>query len=77
MRIQTGLVVTLQSINLLSSHCVLFNNSSLTLTYVHDPSNHRNLLLGAKYSRLTVYISSTLASICFGFSIFCYICFYA
>ncbi|UJR33600.1 hypothetical protein I4U23_021037 [Adineta vaga] len=64
-----------QNSNLISTYCVLFNNNSLALTYLNDVDQHENGFFNKKYSQLTIYISSILASSCFLVSIVCYICF--
>ncbi|CAF0840600.1 unnamed protein product [Adineta steineri] len=65
-----------QNNNLISTDCVLFNNNSLSLTYLDDINNQKNLFFNTKYSQLTIYVSSILATICFFISIIFYICFY-
>ncbi|CAF0726784.1 unnamed protein product [Adineta ricciae] len=65
-----------QSSYLISSYCVLFNNNSLALTYLNDRNRNEHVFFNTKYSRLTIYISSIVASSCFFISTLCYICFY-
>ncbi|CAF2475736.1 unnamed protein product [Rotaria sp. Silwood2] len=58
--------------NLISTNCTLSNNDSLSLTYL----NHKKILFYINYSQYPIYISSSIASICFFISILVYICFY-
>ncbi|CAF0750989.1 unnamed protein product [Rotaria sordida] len=61
-----------QNSKLISTNCILFNNDSLSITYL----NHKNIFFHTNYSQYSIYISSLIASTCFFISILVYICFH-
>ncbi|CAF4442905.1 unnamed protein product, partial [Rotaria magnacalcarata] len=58
-----------QDTNSISTHCILFNNDSLSVTYFNNINNSKKLFVYTNYSRLPIYISSIIGSICFFISI--------
>ncbi|CAF1310190.1 unnamed protein product [Adineta steineri] len=63
-----------QNIDLISTDCILTENTSLSITYLNNFDGNKSLFLNTNYLELAIYVSSIIASICFFICIFFYIC---
>ncbi|CAF4466733.1 unnamed protein product [Rotaria socialis] len=63
-----------KNINLISTECTLTANNSLSITYLNHLNDNQSLFLNANYLDLAIYVSSTIASVCFVICILFYIC---
>lgn len=63
-----------QSIDFISTDCLLTKPNPLILTYMNNFDENKNLFLNTNYLELAIYVSSLIASACFCICIFFYIC---
>ncbi|CAF1647708.1 unnamed protein product, partial [Adineta ricciae] len=63
-----------QSIDSISTDCLLTKTNPLILTYMNNVDENKILFLNMNYLELAIYVSSIIASACFCICIFFYIC---
>ncbi|CAM4785379.1 unnamed protein product [Rotaria magnacalcarata] len=63
-----------KNIDLISTDCTLTANNSLSITYLNHHNDNQSLFLNANYLDLAIYVSSTIASVCFAICILFYVC---
>lgn len=62
-----------QNIDLISTDCILKNQTSLSITYLNQLNLYRSLLFNSNYLDLAIYVSSIIASACLFICIIFYI----